>query len=60
VDRPPKQPGLVSVTKVAEMRDLLGPGTEVSMPQVVEALANGVSEVLVSAVSGGPARSSIS
>ena len=53
VDRPPAQPGLVSVTKVAEIKDLLGPGTEVSMPQIVEALANGVSEVLVSAVLGG-------
>lgn len=53
VDRPPLQPGLISVTKVAEIRDLLGPGTEVSMPQIVDALANGVSEVLVSAVSGG-------
>jgi hypothetical protein len=53
VDRPPQQPGLVSVTKVAEIKDLLGPGTEVSMPQIVEALANGVSEVLVSAVTGG-------
>jgi hypothetical protein len=53
VDRPPRQPGLISVTKVAEIKDLLGPGTEVSMPQIVDALANGVSEVLVSAVSGG-------
>lgn len=53
VDRPPAQAGLVSVTKVAEIKDLLGPGTEVSMPQVVEALANGASEVLVSPVAGG-------
>ncbi|MFN7915204.1 MAG: phage tail sheath C-terminal domain-containing protein [Vicinamibacterales bacterium] len=53
VDRPPAQAGLVSVTKVAEIRDLLGPGTEVSMPQIVEALANGASEVLVSPVAGG-------
>jgi hypothetical protein len=53
VDRPPKQPGLVSVTKVAEIKDVLGPGTEVSMPEIVHALANGVSEVVVSAVSGG-------
>ena len=53
VDRPPAQAGLVSVTKVAEIKDLLGPGTEVSMPQIVEALANGASEVLVSPVAGG-------
>jgi hypothetical protein len=55
VDRPPPDGGLVSVTKVAELRDLVGPGTEVSMPQVVHALANGASEVVISPVAGGAA-----
>jgi hypothetical protein len=51
VDRPPA--GLMSVTRVAELRELLGPGTEASMPEAVHALANGASEVVVSAVAGG-------
>ena len=51
VDRPPA--GLVGVSRVAELRELLGPGTEVSMPEAVHALANGASEVVVSAVAGG-------
>jgi hypothetical protein len=51
VDRPPA--GLISVTRVAELRELLGPGTEASMPEAVHALANGASEVVVSAVGGG-------
>jgi hypothetical protein len=55
VDRPPTGGGLVSATKVAELRDLIGPGTEVSMPQVVHALANGASEVVISPVIGGAA-----
>jgi hypothetical protein len=57
VDRVPTDGGLVSVTKVAELRDLLGPGTEISMPQAVHALANGASEVVVSPVTGGTAAS---
>jgi hypothetical protein len=56
VDRPPAS-GLISVTKVSEMADLLGTGTEVSMPQVVHALGNGASEVVISAVVGGASAS---
>ena len=58
VDRPPDDGALVGVTRVSELRDLLGPGTEVSMPEAVHALANGAAEVVVSAVTGttaGPA-----
>ncbi len=39
VDRPAA--GLVGVTKTAEVRTLLGPGTETTMPEVIHALANG-------------------
>ena len=53
VDRVPASGGLIGVTKVSEVRELLGPGTEVSMPEVVHALANGASEVVISPVSGG-------
>ena len=53
VDRPPADGGLVTVSKATEVRDLLGPGTETSMPQLIHALANGVSEAVVSAVAGG-------
>ena len=53
VDRPPAGGGLVSVSKVSELRDLLGPGTQASMPEVVHALSNGISEAVVSAVAGG-------
>jgi len=52
VDRVPAG-GLVGVTRVTELRELLGPGTEASMPDAVAALANGASEVVVSAVTGG-------
>jgi hypothetical protein len=55
VDRPGVAGELIGVTKVAELRELLGPGTAVSMPQAVHALANGVSEVVVSPVLGGTA-----
>jgi hypothetical protein len=51
VDRPPL--GLMGATRVAELRELFGPGTEASMPDAVNALANGASEVVVSAVDGG-------
>ena len=51
------QHGQTGVTRVPEVRDLLGPGTEASMPEVVHALANGASEVVISPVAGGsPAR----
>ena len=53
VDRIPASGGLIGVTKVSEVRELLGPGTEVSMPEVVHALANGASEVVISPVQGG-------
>src|SRR5262245_8616659 len=53
VDRIPASGGLIGVTKVSEVRELLGPGTEVSMPEVVHALANGASEVVISPVRGG-------
>ncbi len=53
VDRVPADTRLIGVTKVTEVRELLGPGTEVSMPEVVHALANGASEVVIAPVSGG-------
>jgi hypothetical protein len=53
VDRPPRDGGLVTVTMVSELRDLLGPGTEATMPEMVHALRNGASEVVVSPVAGG-------
>ena len=55
VDQPPSDNSLVSVTKVTEVAQLLGPGTISSMPEVSHALANGVSEVVISAVAGGTA-----
>lgn len=57
VDRPPRGGGLVGVTKSTEIRQLLGPGTAGSMPEVSHALANGASEVVISAVTGGAAAS---
>ena len=53
VDRPARGGGLIGVTKTSEIRQLLGPGTVTSMPEVTHALANGASEVVISAVSGG-------
>jgi hypothetical protein len=52
VDRP-SDSGLVSVTNAAEVAGLLGPGTETTMPEAIHALANGASEVVISAVDGG-------
>src|SRR5215831_6924316 len=52
-DRAPAGGGLVSVTKLSELRDVLGPGTETSMPEAVHALANGAAELVVSPVAGG-------
>jgi len=57
VDRRPRAGGLVGVTKTAEIRQLLGPGTVGSMPEVAHALANGASEVVISGVAGGRAAS---
>jgi hypothetical protein len=53
VDRPTPGGGLVGVTKTTEIRQLLGPGTVASMPEVGHALANGASEAVISAVTGG-------
>lgn len=53
VDRLPNPVGLVSVSRAAELRELLGPGTPASMPEAVEALANGAVEVVVAPVEGG-------
>lgn len=53
VDRVPADGGLIGVTRTTELRELLGPGTEASMPEAVHALANGAAELVVSAVVGG-------
>ncbi|HLF78731.1 MAG TPA: phage tail sheath C-terminal domain-containing protein [Dehalococcoidia bacterium] len=53
VDRVPAAGGLTGVGKVSEIKELLGPGTETSMPELVHALANGASEAMVSPVAGG-------
>ena len=53
VDRPTPDGALLGVTNVTELRELLGPGTQASMPEVVHALANGVSEAVVAPVLGG-------
>jgi len=53
VDRPPANGGLIGVTKTAEVSDVLGPGTAISMPELVHALAAGAAEVVVSPVDGG-------
>jgi hypothetical protein len=53
VDRPAAGGGLIGVTKTSEVRQLLGPGTVASMPEVTHALANGASEVVISSVAGG-------
>jgi hypothetical protein len=55
VDRPPAS-GLVSIGSVSDMRSVLGPGTEIAMPEIVHALRNGASEVVVSAVGGSTAK----
>lgn len=60
VDRPPSPVRLVGVTKVAELAEVLGPGTAVSAPEIVHALANGAAEVNVAPVAGGsPAGASL-
>lgn len=53
VDRPPPAGRMIGVTKVTELSELLGPGTEITMPEVVQALANGASEAIISPVAGG-------
>lgn len=53
VDRPPTPNKLIGVTKITELRELVGPGSLYSLRPAVDALANGASEVIISAVSGG-------
>jgi hypothetical protein len=55
VDRPPTPIRLVGVTKPAELADVLGPGTAASAAEIIHALGNGASEVVVAAVTGGAA-----
>ncbi|UJP39258.1 hypothetical protein [Cellulomonas palmilytica] len=57
VDRPPVPAALVGLSRAAEIPGLLGPGTVASAPEIVHALANGASEVLVAPVGGGGAAS---
>jgi hypothetical protein len=45
--------GLIGVTNAAEVRAVLGPGTAATMPEIIHALGNGASEVVVSPVAGG-------
>jgi hypothetical protein len=54
VDRLPTG-ALVGVTKTSELRDVFGPGTEATMPEVFHALSNGASEAVISPVLGGKA-----
>lgn len=53
VDRPPAAGTLVGVSNGSELRQLLGPGTESTMPQAFHALGAGASEAVISAVAGG-------
>jgi hypothetical protein len=53
VDRPSPDGAPVAVTKVTELRELLGPGTQASMPEVAHALSNGALEAVVAPVAGG-------
>lgn len=57
VDRPPEAGTLVGVSNGSELRQLLGPGTEATMPQAFHALGAGASEAVISAVAGGKAAS---
>ncbi len=57
VDRPPAPATLVGLSRAAEITGALGPGTVASAPEIVHALANGASEVLVAPVGGGGAAS---
>ncbi|HVE70022.1 MAG TPA: phage tail sheath C-terminal domain-containing protein [Thermoanaerobaculia bacterium] len=53
VDRVPPGGALIGVTKTSELRDVFGPGTEATMPEVFHALANGASEAVIAPVLGG-------
>jgi hypothetical protein len=52
VDKIPRE-GTIGLTTTQELFDLLGPSTRFSFPEVVSALVNGVSEVIVSPVDAG-------
>ncbi len=53
VDRAPADGRLIGITRRSEIAELLGPGTEASMPEIVHAISNGISEILVASVNGG-------
>lgn len=53
VDRPPSPARLVGVTRAAEVATVFGPGTAASAPEIIHALGNGASEVVVAPVLGG-------
>ncbi len=58
VDRAPEPGELTGITTSAELFEKFGPATRYSFPEVIDAIANGVSEVFISAVdprSGAPA-----
>lgn len=58
VDRAPPPGELTGITTSAELFERFGPATRYSFPELLDAIANGVSEVFVSAVdprSGAPA-----
>lgn len=57
VDRPPTPARLVGVTKASEVAAVFGPGTAASAPEIIHALGNGASEVVVAPVLGGGAAS---
>jgi hypothetical protein len=57
VDRPPSPARLQGVTKAAEVAGVFGPGTAASAPEVIHALGNGASEVVIAPVLGGGAAS---
>lgn len=56
VDRPPSPARLVGVTKASEVAAVFGPGTAASAPEIIHALGNGASEVVVAPVLGGGRR----
>ncbi len=58
VDRAPGEGELTGLTTSVELFERFGPATRYSFPEVIDAIANGVSEVFISAVdprSGAPA-----
>ena len=53
VDRPPSTAGLVPVSRVSELAEILGRGTLSSLPEGVQVLQGGGRELVVSPVGGG-------